>query len=1266
MGRDKVLISDFVGNTYRHPQDVLGSTTIETKTVSYLDLATGEVKTKDITMIEVLFKLIDEILTNAADNLNYDKLQDTIKVDYVDDINSPSWGTFTIMNNGEGFSTVLVKTSENNILKRDTRNPEIAFTQEFSSTNYVADKRSGGSYGIGAKVVTYLSECFCIDILDSKRSTSYKQRFEMDQKRIEKRITNVNKSFLTIYPPKIVVRKSKPKIGYTQVRFKPLYEVIMYFNTHKFSKLSNVTKRSINKAVHYYLSQRMIDIHMYYGKRLKHLVLNGLDINVSGPVKSLTMKQYIALPTISTSTHKPVRVINAKTQKGDDIWEVYALDVEKSPIHPFKQFLIINGVRVEFPEQFIKSFAKYLERKFTTADMHISVSKSTVRKYVRFYGIAHVISPLFDSANKYKLARGSTSLKPADLSTFWERVYRSLKLSTKLRPSQTASSVVKTLKTSVKQDKLKSNEQTKYHIHVANVIANGKARKGIEPILTIAEGASASNFLTDLIKFMGTKTVKSTLLRNTIPLGDLLGVFKLKGKIANVRKDFKKFNTRLKQRKKLVLVELLQTMGFDFSKVNISKKTGKMTDASIKSVYDSLIYKKLMIVTDQDTDGFHIRGLVINAMDVLFPGFVDSPITNGFLWVMITPILKFTGGSKLPRYFFYKQEYDQISISEKRALSRRTKLYLKGLGSSNNEELTEIANHIDRYIKRVVIKEDGGKLLEDIFGSSSDERKSLVDNFYKHEHDHSKAIVKYVKTPIMTIQDYIYNEYLYYSRDSVFRAIPSMWDGFKEVHRMIFYVVRKHFRGKGVKKGLTISGAVISTGYEHGDISLNNAILYSARINIGYNLPIITPTSRNFGRYTGSETAIRYTFYTYSKLMDYLFPPDDDKFLTTDLKGIPTHYVPILPTILLNHMTGMAIGYSTNVLPFSIKNMVKYFIKMLDVSKAQATSVDSFDPSVITNFSNILYTRIGLGLDGFTGDIYTVEDNGKVTYLILSKFIVKGRELTILDYAPMTNRGITVKDDLMVYLDTDDGKKESNKALTFAKYYEPQHSGKHSEFFKTTIVKGFAEFNATATIKSAQLAKTLSDALNRGIDAKFITEHSKTLMEMGLLTEINTSNFNASKDNGQVVDIGSHLTKFIREWSTTRINLYKQRKHYEIDQLNRAIARNEGIVKYINYVSSSRYTKIPKNKAELIKRLESAKLPKIDGTFDYLTSISPLSLTADRVKVLEKDNTRMKKEVDRLSKLYLVDMWKDDLKRFSHAYVEWNKERLRILGSTTI
>ena len=102
---------------------------------------------------------------------------------------------------------------------------------------------------------------------------------------------------------------------------------------------------------------------------------------------------------------------------------------------------------------------------------------------------------------------------------------------------------------------------------------------------------------------------------------DTHGVFPLRGKLLNARNASRAqlaANTEIKH-----LVEALGLeSGLDYG---TKEKKGKLR------------YGHLMLMTDQDHDGSHIKGLVLNLFHTLWPSLLRS---EGFLKVFHTPIIK--------------------------------------------------------------------------------------------------------------------------------------------------------------------------------------------------------------------------------------------------------------------------------------------------------------------------------------------------------------------------------------------------------------------------------------------------------------------------------------------------------------------------------------------------------------------------------------------------------------------------------------------------
>lgn len=95
----------------------------------------------------------------------------------------------------------------------------------------------------------------------------------------------------------------------------------------------------------------------------------------------------------------------------------------------------------------------------------------------------------------------------------------------------------------------------------------------------------------------------------------------------------------------------------------------------------SLRYGSIMIMSDQDTDGSHIKGLVINFVHNFWPSLFKMP---GFVKQFITPLLKVSKGSQKISFYTmndYKQWADRTND-----LNTWTIKYYKGLGTSTDKE----------------------------------------------------------------------------------------------------------------------------------------------------------------------------------------------------------------------------------------------------------------------------------------------------------------------------------------------------------------------------------------------------------------------------------------------------------------------------------------------------------------------------------------------------------------------------------------------------
>ncbi|CAL8272142.1 unnamed protein product [Merluccius merluccius] len=212
---------------------------------------------------------------------------------------------------------------------------------------------------------------------------------------------------------------------------------------------------------------------------------------------------------------------------------------------------------------------------------------------------------------------------------------------------------------------------------------------------------------------------------------DRYGVFPLRGKMLNVREASHK-----QIMENAEINNIIKILGLQYKK-NYSDPD------SLKS----LRYGKLMIMTDQDQDGSHIKGLLINFIHHNWP----SLLQHNFLEEFITPIIKVTL-KKTVLSFYSIPEFNEWKDNQPNFKSWRVKYY-KGLGTSTSQEAKEYFSDMQRH--RIPFKYAGPEDDEAITLAFSkkkvDERKEWLTKFMmnrrqRREHNLPECVVPFSET----------------------------------------------------------------------------------------------------------------------------------------------------------------------------------------------------------------------------------------------------------------------------------------------------------------------------------------------------------------------------------------------------------------------------------------------------------------------------------------------------------------------------------------
>eukprot|EP00930_Biecheleria_cincta_P021393 TRINITY_DN15877_c0_g1_i1.p1 TRINITY_DN15877_c0_g1~~TRINITY_DN15877_c0_g1_i1.p1 ORF type:complete len:2143 (-),score=530.30 TRINITY_DN15877_c0_g1_i1:185-6613(-) len=371
---------------------------------------------------------------------------------------------------------------------------------------------------------------------------------------------------------------------------------------------------------------------------------------------------------------------------------------------------------------------------------------------------------------------------------------------------------------------------------------------------------------------------------------DYYGVFPLRGKLRNVRE------MSVKQMMDNKEIEAL-------CKILALDATKQYEDSR------GLRYGSLCIMADQDYDGSHIKGLVINFIHHWFPGLTKIP---GFVCEFITPIVKATRGDEVAT-FFTLPEYEAWKKTNNDGAGWKCKYY-KGLGTSTSSEARDYFSDLETHKLDFTQTDKDDDLIDMAFNAKrADDRKDWIskcdDDVFV---DHSQ--------PSLSYEDFVNKELVLWAKYDVERAIPSLVDGFKPGQRKVMYgaFLKKMTHEMKVAQ---LSGFVAEkAAYHHGETSLQGTIIGMAQNFVGSNnINLLMPCGQFGTRIQGGKdhAASRYIFTKLSPMARQLFPEVDDHVLdhqTEEGHRIePRWYCPVIPMVLVNGAEGIGVGWSTSV-----------------------------------------------------------------------------------------------------------------------------------------------------------------------------------------------------------------------------------------------------------------------------------------------------------------------------------------------------------------
>lgn len=752
--------------------------------------------------------------------------------------------------------------------------------------------------------------------------------------------------------------------------------------------------------------------------------------------------------------------------------------------------------------------------------------------------------------------------------------------------------------------------------------------------LILTEGDSAKSFALNGLQVIGNK---------------FYGVFPLRGKMINVR------NATVQQ--------ILKNQEF----VSFKRIMGLKQGQEYKDTKE-LRYGGILILTDQDADGSHIKGLIINMIQFMWPSLV---LRDDFIQCLKTPLIKtFKKSDKKnaePMIFYSLSEFKKWEEEIGEDISKWDKpKYYKGLGtstafeakqtfldfdkkqvnfvcgdvneninSSDEEYLTDSAesSESDDDTKKSSKKSDSNKSDKKTpkkkvkFSQKERLRLKRVNDiitlaFDKKRADDRKGWLKKFNinevleaTGDVTYDDFINKELIHFSNADNIRSLPSICDGLKPSLRKILYASFKRGKNASEIKVAQFAGYIgTETEYHHGEVSLQGAIIGMAQNFPGSNnINLLLPLG-NFGfrRAMGKEAASpRYIFTKTNKLTYKIFREEDEPlldFIVEEGKTVePVCYKPIIPMILINGTSGIGTGFSTDVPSFN----------PLDVTKSLKTLIQKKE-----------YIEIHPYYRGFTGEIIPQGDN---KYLMKGSYEIIDEETVRVTEIPIFKSIESYKEDLTEMEIIDKKETNSNKKIL--------------------------DFSMEPLLNSID------------VTIKFKPTELQSLIKNDKLESYLKLNTTFSLNNMHLYDSQNKLTLYdtvydiMEEFYVDRLDFYKKRKAHHIRVLENDVNIIKYKVKFIEDIFDKKIKLEKQKKDVIIARLVELKYPKLakninnlDKSYSYLIELPLWSLTYEKIEELRSQLEEIEKVLEEYKSKSEEQIWLDEIEEFEEAYKVWLKD----------
>jgi DNA topoisomerase II len=435
-----------------------------------------------------------------------------------------------------------------------------------------------------------------------------------------------------------------------------------------------------------------------------------------------------------------------------------------------------------------------------------------------------------------------------------------------------------------------------------------------------------------------------------------------------------------------------------------------------------------------------------------------------------------------------------------------------------------------------------------------------------------------------TVTDFFDNElrdYALYTVEN--RAIPSLIDGFKPSQRKIAHTANQVWKTGKEKpmKVFQLGGLAASmTMFHHG--SLDGTIIGMTQA-FKNSMPIFHGVGQ-FGSLRSPEAgAPRYVGVKFNKNFRLLYQ-DFDLVAPQIEEGEeiePKYFLPIIPTVLLNGGSGIAVGFATNILNRHPVDLINACISVLAGKECPVMKP---------------------WINGFSGTFERVPDAPK-SWVISGSFRVKNTTTVEVTEIP--------------------------PSFTYEKY---------ETHLENLITKGtLVSYDDHSAETPHYVLKFRRAALAQLVKRKRLPAILKMHERVG-------ENYTTLDETGslKIFESPEEITNYFVAF---RLRYYALRKKRAIQQIEKDLSIASNRRRFIQEILAGNLHINNRPKNDIVSDLTSMEFMKQDGSYNYLLNMPIYSLTKEKAAELAKLETAKKGELEQVNKTTPEKMYENDLRK---------------------